>query len=91
MPSAQEGAWIVIAGSITGDPERGFSTTYDSDLREFSHKPDAVSHGFTLGRSDDFNLGFVRSGRLESLWWMDKQIGEHPETLARIGREMGLK
>jgi hypothetical protein len=84
------GMWIVITGTITGNPERGYVTEYASDLREFSHKSEAVDHGFTLSRSDDFNLGFVRNGRLESLWWMDKRRGEDAEALARIGREIGL-
>ena len=79
MTAAWEGMWIVITASIVGDPEHGHSTEYASDLREFSHKADAVSHGFTLGRVDDFNLGFVRGGRLESMWWMEKRFTEDAE------------
>jgi hypothetical protein len=97
MPAAWEGMWIAITGSVVGDPERGFRTEYSSDLREFSHKSDAVSHGFTLGRSDDFNLGFMRGGRLESMWWMDERVYQDPASLtenaarlAEIGREIGL-
>lgn len=98
MTAVWEGTWIVITGSVTGDDRHGFGTEYTSYLREFSHKSDAVRHGFTLGRSDDFNLGFVRGGRLESMWWMDervyqdaKHLKEVPERLAEISREIGLK
>ena len=98
MTAAWEGMWIVITGSIVGDPGSGYRTEYTSDLRPFSHKSEAVSHGFTLGRSDDFNLGFVRGGQLESLWWMDKRLYQDaatftdiPERLAAIGREIGLE
>jgi hypothetical protein len=91
MPAAWEGMWIVITGSAVGDPGSGYGTEYTSDLRKFGRKSEAVSHGFTLGRSDDFNLGFVRGGRLESMWWMDKRVRNDAETLARIGREIGLE
>jgi hypothetical protein len=91
MAAAWEGMWIVITGSVSGDPEHTYRTEYDSDLREFSHKSDAVKHGFTLSRMDDFNLGFVRDGRLESMWWMEKRVDNDADTLARIGREIGLK
>jgi hypothetical protein len=84
------GVWIVITGTVTGNPADGYRTEYASDLREFSHKHAATRHGFTLGRSDDFNLGFVRNGRLESLWWMEDRTHGDAETLARIGREIGL-
>lgn len=97
MPAAWEGMWIVVTGNAVGDQGNGYGTEYTSDLRKFSHKSDAVSHGFTLGRSDDFNLGFVRGGRLESMWWMDERVyqdvehlKEIPERLAEIGREIGL-
>lgn len=95
MTAVWEGMWVVITGSATGD--HGIYTEYSSDLREFSRKADAVSHGFTLGRSDDFNLGFIRGGRLESMWWMDERVyqdpvglREIPERLAEIGRGIGL-
>ena len=91
MPAAWEGMWIVIAGNAVGDQGSGYGVEHASDLRKFSHKSEAVSHGFTLGRSDDFNLGFVRGGRLESMGWMDKRVGNDAETLARIGREIGLE
>jgi len=90
MPAAWEGMWIVIAGDAVGDQSTGYRSEYHSDLREFSHKSEAASHGFTLGRSDDFNLGFVRGGRLESMWWMDERVRNDAETLAKIGEQIGL-
>lgn len=80
------GEWIVIAGTITG-----YRAEYTSDLRGFSRRSEAVVHGFTLGRLDDFNVGFVCDGQLGSLWWMDKQVSESAATLARIGAEIGLR
>lgn len=82
--------WIVIIGSAVGNPEDGYRVAHDWDRRTFGHKSAAVGHGFQLGRSDDFNLGFIRNGRLESLWWMDHKLSEDEATLAEIGREIGL-
>lgn len=89
--STAKPVWIVIIGSVVGNQGDGFHITHNSDLREFGHKPDVISHGFALARSDDFNVGLVRGGRLESLWWMDKNLSEDAETLAEISREIGLQ
>ncbi len=82
--------WIVILRSAVGNPEDGYDIASTSDLRKFSHKSEAIGHGFTLGNDDDFNVGFIRNGRLESLWWMDHRINEDQATLDETGREIGL-
>jgi hypothetical protein len=87
---AMPGAWIVITATVNGNPEGGYTTEYASDLQEFDGKSAAVGHGFQLGRSDDFNLGLVRKGQLESFWWMGKRFPDDAAKLAAIGREIGL-
>ncbi len=84
------GMWITITSHAVGNDRDGFRVAYDWDHRQFSHKADAVSNGFELTGSDDFNVGFVRNGRLESLWWMDKNLSEDKATLDGIGREIVL-
>lgn len=83
--------FIVLIGHVVGNPDAGFDIVTCWDGRRFSAKPDAVSHGFRLAGSDDFQIGVVRDGRLVSVWWMDRQIDELPEDLAARSREIGLK
>ena len=83
-------AYIVIIGRAVGNERDGFRIGYDWDLRQFAVKSQAVSHGFELAGSDDFNVGVIENGRLASLWWMDQRIDETPESLAEIGAEIGL-
>ncbi len=85
------GLWITVTGHAIGNDRDGFRVAYDWDHRQFSHKADAVANGFKLTGADDFNLGFVRDGRLESLWWMDKNLSEDKITLEQVGREIGLE
>ncbi len=82
--------YITVLSSAVGHTPQGFSVDYDWDQRQFATKPEAVSNGFRLRGCDDFNIGVVSKGRLVSLWWMDRQISESAETLAEIGREIGL-
>lgn len=82
--------YITLAASVTGNPERGYRIEHQWDGKRFATKAEAVSNGFELGRSDDFNVAVLKGGNLVSVWWMDKQIDEPPETLARIAKEIGL-
>lgn len=82
--------YAVIVRRIEGSDRDGFRTASYWDGRLHPAKELAVSHGFRLGVCDDFNIGVVRKGELVSLWWMDRQVNEPPETLAEIGRECGL-
>lgn len=84
-------SFIVLCGQVVGNEQDGFETSYDWDLREFATKPEAVSHGFRIRGSDDFNIGLVRDDWLVSLWWMDSQIDEDAATLGEIARQVGHK
>jgi len=83
--------FIVLIGRVVGNEDAGFDIVTYWDGRQFAAKPDAVSHGFRLAESDDFQIGVVAGGRLASVWWMDRQIDELPEDLAARSREIGLK
>jgi hypothetical protein len=99
--------YIVVIAHAVGNPEAGYKIVHDWDGRQFTRKPEAVSHGFELAESDDFQIGVVRqvvharqgtrtgpatvmADELASLWWMDEQIDETPESLDAIGAEIGL-
>ena len=82
--------YIVLVAHAVGNPEVGYKVVHDWDGQQFTRKPEAVSHGFELRKSDDFNIGVVSKGRLVSLWWMDHQVTESTETLAEISREISL-
>ena len=90
LATTSEPTYITILASAVGHEPEGFSVDYDWDQRHFATKPEAVSHGFELRKSDDFNIGVVSKGRLVSLWWMDHQVTESTETLAEISREISL-
>lgn len=82
--------YITVTGSVTGDPASGYQVNRHWDGRRFATKPEAVSNGFEVAESDDFNVGVVENGKLASVWWMDEQIDEPPEVLAAIAKEIGL-
>lgn len=82
--------WITVLSSAVGHTPQGFSIDYSWDGQYFTGKGGAISHGFELQGCDDFNVAAVRNGQLVSLWWMSRQITESAETLAAIGREIGL-
>ena len=78
--------WIVICQRVftsNGHHE----VAYTSDLKEFDSRDDAISYGFTLNRSDDFNIGKLVNGRLKEFCWMQEPC-EHD--VKRIGWEIGL-
>lgn len=79
--------YIVILANVVGSSS--FETVYSSDGREFETRDAAISHGFTLGRSDDFNIGALSDGRLTSLDWMEKPVDASPEVLARVVKSLG--
>jgi hypothetical protein len=82
--------YITILASAAGNDRDGFRTVYDWDRQHFTTKAEAVSNGFRLRESDDFNVGVVTDGRLASLWWMDHEITTTTATLAEITQEIGL-
>lgn len=89
--SAAELDYIVITSQAEDGGSTGFSIIHYWDARTFTHKSDAVSHGFRSRGSDDFNIGVVRNGRLLSVWWMDHQVSEPQDALTAIGQEIGLE
>ena len=82
--------YVTITGHAVGNDRDGFRVCYDWDRRTFTDKAAAIENGFEAVGCDDFNIGVVRKGQLVSLWWMDNQISEEDEALARIGRECGF-
>lgn len=90
MSDASVGMWITVTAQAEGNERDGFRVVHYWDGRKFSHKREAVSNGFTIRGSDDFNVGLVEGGRLVSLWWMEKNLGEDTETLAAIAAEIGV-
>lgn len=84
-------SYAVITGHAVGNDRAGFHVVYDWDRHAFASKPEAVSHGFEVTGSDDFNVGVIRDGKLESLWWMENNLREPAQTLARIGGECGIE
>ena len=83
--------FVTIISQAEGNDRDGFRITHYSDGRQFGSKPEAVSRGFELAASDDFNIGVVSSGRLASLWWMDDRIDMTDGDLAEVGRDLGLE
>lgn len=89
MPIKQE--FIVLCGQAICNGG-ACAIEYHSDHRRFDDLSDAITHGFTLGRSDDFNIGILEGPRLVSLGWMDKKIVERdPTRLAEIAKMVGLQ
>lgn len=83
--------FIVLCGSVVGATAAGFDTVYGFDGQRFPDRAAAVAHGFTLGRSDDFNIGVIEDGRLVSLDWMDRPVDTVPDVLAPIAAQVGLQ
>lgn len=83
-------AFIVIVGSAYCSPGGPCGISYSSDLRQFATRDAAIAHGFTLGRSDDFNIGVVVGGELSEFSWMNERLNEPPETLRAIAAEIML-
>jgi hypothetical protein len=83
--------YIVITSQLVGN-EVSMDIEHYWDGRDFSDRGQAISHGFRLRGSDDFNIGMInKAGGLHSIWWMNERLHEPPETLRDIGKEIGLK
>jgi hypothetical protein len=80
--------YIVICAQVVGSGP--FHTEYASDGKKFAERADAISHGFTLGRSDDFNIGVLRNDALISLDWMDQFVDSGAGVLAKIAAQVSL-
>ncbi|MEQ8764561.1 MAG: hypothetical protein RL885_11585 [Planctomycetota bacterium] len=62
---------------------------WSSDLKRFEKRKDAVSHGFEIGRCDDFNVGTIESDRLVAVGYMESDC-EGCFDVAAIAKELGL-
>jgi hypothetical protein len=80
--------YIVICAQIVGSGP--FRTEYSHDGKPFDSREAAIRHGFTLGRSDDFNIGILRDGKLVSIDWMERTVDAVPELMQRVANEIGL-
>lgn len=83
-------AYIVICQSVVGEPGAGYGVSYDSDLRLFSDRSNAIRHGFKVRDSDDFNIGVVEDAvTLVGFDWMEQPCKGH--SLATIAEHIGLE
>lgn len=82
--------YIVLCGQVVGGNSLAFETVYGFDGERFATRDQAVAHGFSLDRADDFNIGVVKAGALVSLDWMDKAVNTDPALLAAISKQIGL-
>ncbi|MBF0501467.1 MAG: antitoxin [Candidatus Riflebacteria bacterium] len=81
--------WIVILAFAFANTST-FRIEYSSDLNEYETAKEAIEHGFTLNRNDDFNIGKIVDGKLDSVYWMDKKLEESEKTLTKIQEEVAL-
>jgi hypothetical protein len=80
--------YIVLCAQVVGSGP--FSTEYSFDGKRFMTREAAIQHGFTKGRSDDFNIGVVINGELISLDWMDKVVDATPDVISKISDQVAL-
>lgn len=75
--------------------DHGYGIGYSSDLERFDKREVAISHGFEVAGCDDFNIGVIADGRLVSLDWMEKPVGNGKgvsvEKLQIISDAIGLE
>ena len=85
--------YVLITANIVGNPEIGYRTShYWNHAGPFATQPEAQRVGFrTLDRSDDFNIGAVRKGRLVAILWMDQIVDDEPALMNEIATEIGLR
>ena len=79
---------VILAHALCSNGNIGID--HSTDGRKFDTSAEAIKHGFTLGRSDDFNIGEVDGGKLMAVYWMDKRLDEKPEDLAEIEKDLCL-
>ena len=79
--------YSVICASIVGSMSEGFGTFYSLDEDRFPTRKEAISHGFTFDRSDDFNIGVWSGSKLVSIDWMEKVVDADPALLRTIQRD----
>lgn len=68
----------------------GVGIDYGWDGERFATREEAISHGFEVRGSDDFNVGVVSGNRLLSFDWMDKPTGEDAKSMRAIADALCL-
>ncbi len=61
--------YVVIRPQIVGNPERGFSTAYYSDLVRKPTKRAGIAHGIRSEGHDDFLLAHLKGETLVMVSW----------------------
>lgn len=79
--------YIVITQSLVTTRD-DIETIYRWDGTRWADSNRAISHGFEMGRADDFNIGRVTDGRLTWFGWMFDQL-DHD--LDEIAEQIGLR
>ena len=81
---------IVTVPDSTARDGIGFDTTYNwADRKLHASREQAVSAGFKLRGSDDFNVAVVRDGRLTWFGWMDEHLDDYD--LDEVAEQIGLR
>ena len=83
--------YIVLCCQIITVPTVGFESVYGFDGERFDARKKAISHGFKIRGSDDFNIGVIEDGRLVSLDWMNEPVDTESEILDAIAEQVGLR
>jgi hypothetical protein len=81
--------YIVLCANVVGSGP--FETAYSFDGRRFTDRDDAIKHGFTLGRSDDFNIGVLRDGELLTVDWMTMVVDREHDLMRNIEKQICLR
>jgi hypothetical protein len=79
--------YIVLCAQVVGSGP--FQVIYNYDGRRFTDRARAISHGFEIRGSDDFNVGVLKDGRLVSVDWMEQVVDSKPEVLRKIADQIG--
>lgn len=64
--------WVALRGRVVGGPSDPYRIVYDWDDNYYESRGYAISAGFDLAESDDFNVARVENGRLVWFGWMDE-------------------
>lgn len=77
-----------MTASIVGSPDSGFGTSYYIDPRSFQSVAAAKHYGLRqLDRSDDFNIGVWRAGKLVAITWMGDVLDDDPGLMELVERD----